>query len=136
MKKLTHLEIVERQEGSIETINNPENYPKAKYIRPVTAKSSGFISEINSLEVGLSAVSLGAGRFQWDDEIDAKAGIVLSKKVGDKISAEDEVMTIYTDKAGVIDTVIERLTNALVITKDKPEQEKLIYAFLDKTSLA
>jgi len=130
------LEIVERQEGSVETINNPENYPKAKYIEPVVAQSNGYISEINSLEVGLSAVSLGAGRFQWDDKIDPKAGIVLSKKVGDEVSKEEEVMTIYTDKQEVVDDVKKRLSNSLKISKDKPVQEKLIYDFLDKTCLS
>ncbi len=130
------LEIVEKQEGSLEIVNNPESYPQAKYIKPVKAKSSGFISEIDSLEIGLNAVSLGAGRFQWDDEIDPKAGIILSKKVGDKVSAGDEIMTFYTDNLHVIDSVSGRFLNAFKITKDKPKKEELIYTFLDKTSLS
>ena len=130
------VEIVERQQGSLDIINNPQNYPQAKYIRPVIAKSSGFISEINSLEVGLSALSLGAGRVQWDDEIDAKAGIVLSKKIGDKIFTEDEIMTIYTDRQDTADVVAERLFRAVKITEDRPQKEKLIYTILDKNSLS
>ncbi|KAA3609933.1 MAG: thymidine phosphorylase [Calditrichaeota bacterium] len=130
------LEIVGRQEGCIETVNQPENYPKAKYTRSINAQSSGFVSEVNSLEVGLASVSLGAGRFQWDDEIDPKAGIVLSKKIGDDVTKGETVMTIFTDKAEVVDSVEERLLSALKISKVKPEEKKLIYTFMDKSSLS
>jgi len=129
------LEIVERQEGSIATINKPSKYPKSKFEQSVVAKSTGFISEINSLEIGLCAVSLGAGRLQWDDVIDPKAGIILAKKVGDEVKVGDKIMTFYTDKKRVITEVLDRLERAVKISKEKSRREKLVYEFLDKSNI-
>jgi pyrimidine-nucleoside phosphorylase len=130
------LEIVERQEGSTDVLHHPETYPKAKYTKSLVAQSAGCIKEINSLEVGLSAVSLGAGRIQWDDKIDPKAGIVLHKKVGDEILEGEELMTIFTDKPNEINAVLERLGKAVQISNERPGPKKLIYKFLDKSSLS
>lgn len=47
--------------------------------------------------IGEAAMLLGAGRATIDDKIDLGVGIVLNKKVGDKISKGDILATIYTN---------------------------------------
>jgi len=42
--------------------------------------------EMNSKEVGKLASILGAGRNKKEDTIDPSVGIVLAKKVGDKVN--------------------------------------------------
>ena len=53
------------------------------------------------MEIGLSAMRLGAGRAKMDDVIDMAAGIVLCKKVGDKVNIGDILCYCHTNKEGV-----------------------------------
>ena len=43
-------------------------------------------------------MKLGAGRETKDDVIDMAAGIVLNKKLGDKVSKGDLLLTMYTER--------------------------------------
>jgi thymidine phosphorylase len=58
----------------------------------------GYIEEINCLEIGESAMRLGAGRATMDDVIDMSAGIVIAKKVGDYVKKGETLCTIHTNK--------------------------------------
>ena len=129
------LEIVERQEGDVHMLLHPDTYPKANYKQDVIAAQTGFVSDIDSLEVGLSAVQLGAGRLKWDDKIDPKAGIVVHKKIGDTVKAGEALMTILTDKQDVLQTVAKRLEAAVNIGSEAVDAPKMILDFLDKNSL-
>ncbi len=129
------IEIVKRQQGDVEMIRHPEKYPVSKYHREVPAARNGVISDINSLEVGLSAVQLGAGRLKSDDKIDPKAGIMVHKKIGDRVSDGDPLMTVYTDKPEALDAVVARLKAAVTIGDAPVEPPKMILEFLDKDSL-
>ena len=59
---------------------------------------SGYIKKIDALKIGELARRLGAGRITKDDEIDSSVGIVLSKKVSDKVEAGDVLAKIYCSK--------------------------------------
>ena len=129
------LEIVAEQNGDVDMVSNPQNYPKAKFSAQVTATQEGYIKSINSLEVGLTAVTLGAGRQQSDDVIDPKAGIVLHKKSGEKIMAGEPLLTIYTDKEDALNNAVTRLENAITYSPNPVFPKSLILEFLDKDSL-
>ena len=79
------IELVENQGGDIEYIKDTNKFEKAKYIMPVIADKDFKISEINAGKIGNLCVELGAGRIKKEDNIDYSAGIVLNKKVGEKV---------------------------------------------------
>ena len=47
----------------------------------VYSKNNGYISDINSLIIGMESMKCGAGRLKKEDEINYDAGIVLLKEV-------------------------------------------------------
>ena len=71
------------------------------YSIPVRSIKSGYISEINTMDLGLISMKLGAGRETLEDVIDPTAGILLSKKLGDKVAKGDVLLTLYTEKPGM-----------------------------------
>ncbi len=83
------LEIVELQGGDVNFIINPERYPKSKYSRKVRSDKSGFVKEMNTYQIGIASLELGAGRRIKEDRIDHKSGIVLYKKIGDYLSKNE-----------------------------------------------
>ena len=91
-------QMVIAQGGDVSYIDHPEKFPLSKHIVEVKAPKSGYIKHIVALEIGESAMRLGAGRETFDDVIDMSAGIVLRKKVGDKVEKGETLCVVHTNK--------------------------------------
>lgn len=89
---------VKAQGGDTDYIDDLSKFPTAMYSIPVHSLKSGYIKSINTMELGLTSMKLGAGRETKDDFIDMAAGIVLNKKLGDKVSKGDLLLTMYTER--------------------------------------
>lgn len=94
----TLAKLVEAQGGDSSYIYDTNKFKKAKYIKEVTSKETGYVSYIDALAIGNAGMYLGAGRKTLDDVIDHSVGIVLNKKVGDKIVKGDVLAYLYSNK--------------------------------------
>ena len=61
----------------------------------LTAKSSGFVTQIDAAKAGWALIALGGGRERKSDSIDHTVGLELTKRVGDQISAGEDWAKIY-----------------------------------------
>ncbi len=86
---------VARQGGNPAIVDDYELFPQAAYTREITAGESGFVSAIEAGSVGLASQHTGAGRATKEDSVDLAAGILLHKKVGDKVSRGECLATLY-----------------------------------------
>lgn len=84
-------------------MDEPEKLPQAKYKIDVTAQKSGVVSNIVADEIGAAAMLLGAGRAAKDDKIDLSVGLVMHKKIGDRVGKGDSLVTIYSNRKDVED---------------------------------
>ncbi len=116
------VELVAKQGGDTKYL---ENIERAKYIVEVKAEKEGYVQDLNAETIGKSAIALGAGRMKKEDTIDHTAGIVLSKKIGDKVLNGETLAYIHTNKENFEDVTKEILT-AYKIGKEKPEEYKHI----------
>lgn len=112
------LEFVEAQGGDISYILHPEKFEVSKYLIPIYANKDGYISKLDALTIGISSMRLGGGRETLDDVIDMSAGIVLNKKVGDKVSKGELLCTLHTSKTDV-EEIKENVLNAFEISDKK-----------------
>ncbi|MAO66272.1 MAG: thymidine phosphorylase [Balneola sp.] len=126
------LDIVEEQGGDVEMIKSPEKYPKAKYEFEVKSDRDGYLTEMNSFEIGMASVEMGAGRRKKEDDVDPQAGIVLKKKIGDKISKGETILVGYTNKPSAIEAASDQLFGAVTIAETKPEEVNLVSHTIDK----
>ncbi len=129
------LDIVEEQGGDASFIKDPDSYPKAKFEFELKSTASGYISSMDAFEMGIGSLELGAGRKVKEDDVDPQAGIVLHKKVGDKITKGETILTAYTNKPTKIEPVTAQLYGAVKIADVKPEKEKLITKVVDKNGV-
>lgn len=120
------LDIVEEQGGDISYIENPKKYPKAMYEFEIKADTDGYIYKLDAFEIGAASVELGAGRKVKEDKVDPQAGIVLKKKVGDKITKGETIMVAYTNNSTTIEPVTNQIYGAVTISDTKPEIENLV----------
>lgn len=120
------IEVVKEQGGDIHYINNPEKYPKSSYKRFIKSPLSGYLKSIDTFELGMAAVELGAGRLKKDDKIDTKAGIIFNYKIGDRINKENIIAELYSDSKKSILNVEEKIINMVEISEKKTNPPKLI----------
>ena len=120
------IDIVKAQGGDISYIHHPEKYPKSKFSEKIIADKSGFISQINTYEIGMASVELGAGRKTKEDKIDHKAGIIFNFKLGNKINRGDVIAELFSNTRTGIKLARERITNALTIQNSRSLKPKLI----------
>lgn len=122
-------EFVEAQGGDVSYIRNPEKFEVSKIVKDVFSEEDGYISKIDSLEIGESGMKLGAGRATMQDVIDMSAGIVLAKKVGDQVKKGDKLCTIYTNVTKH-EEIMEDIRKAFKISKTKVEVPPIVHEYI------
>ncbi len=105
------LNFIKEQGGDISYLKDPKKFPTALYVYQVKSIKSGYVTYINTMQLGLDSMRLGAGRETKDDIIDMTAGILLNKKLGDKVSKGDVLMTLYTERANMQEMVSSAMNN-------------------------
>ncbi len=108
---------VKAQGGNIEKIQT------SKHKEEIKSKEDGYISHINALELGKLARKIGAGRLTKEDVINPKVGFVLNKKVGDKVSKGQTLITMHYDDLKVEE---KEILDCFKISKTKVKENKLI----------
>lgn len=120
------LEIVKAQGGDIYYIKNPGRYPKSKYHKKIKMLNEGYLSFVDTYEIGMAAIDLGAGRLKKEDKIDPKAGIIFHYKLGDKIKKGDVIAELFSDSKGKIKLAENRILNAIKLSNKKTKSPVLI----------
>ncbi|MDQ2982715.1 MAG: thymidine phosphorylase [Actinomycetota bacterium] len=100
--------------------------PAAATVVDVQSDGSGFVERLSALEVGLAAVELGAGRRVKSDTIDHAAGIVLTKKRGDRVDAGEKLAEIHARDADAAFRASEQVRAAYVLGDDAPADQALV----------
>ncbi len=72
---------------------------------------------------------LGAGRATKDDEIDLAVGIVLKKKIGDKVTAGEPLAIIHSNNENVAKS-IELIQKHIHISDQEQEKPNLIHEMI------
>ncbi len=126
------LEITAVQGGDPAALENLELYPLSKHCIEVKTLESGYIGEIDPLELGLTSITLGAGREKIEDVIDPKAGIVLSKKVGDHIESGETLAVFHTDREAMFEPARDRIRNSFRVQPAQPRTKPLILSYVEK----
>ena len=69
----------------------------AHHVEEVRAEADGYVTRLDALGVGIAAWRLGAGRERKDSPVQAGAGVMLRKQLGDPVRKGEVLMTLHTD---------------------------------------
>jgi pyrimidine-nucleoside phosphorylase len=119
-------ELVKLQGGDVACIDDPSRLPRAKSSLDVTSPASGYVASIQCEDVGTACVILGGGREKKEDSVDPAVGIILHKKVGDRVAAGESLCTLMynsPDRAVRAQALIEQ---SYRIADSAPAPRKLI----------
>ena len=122
-------EMVKYQGGDESYILHPEKFELAKHIIPIISNKDGYIKQIVALKIGESSMKLGGGRETFEDVIDMAAGIVLNKKVGDKVNVGDILCYAHTNKENVGD-ILNEIHEAFEIVDEVVSKPNSIHLYV------
>ena len=91
--------MVRAQGGDPAAVYDPALLPVAPVQLEVPAAAGGYVSRIHAEQVGLVSMHLGGGRATKEDVIDLSVGVVLHKKLGDKVEIGESLGTIHAATA-------------------------------------
>ena len=120
LKKLA--EFVEAQGGDSAAVYDPERLPKAAIIQPVPAPKGGYVQHIACDEIGICSLILGGGRETKESDIDLSVGLILKKKVGDRVSEGEPLAYLHGNDLQKLETAKARFLEAYRIGADEPER--------------
>ena len=92
---------------------------------PVISEEEGYVKKLDALEIGLSAMMLGAGRENKDDIIDLGVGIEIVKKVGDQVSKGEILAYLYSNGKNE-KNAYKKVLDSYVIVKEKIDKKPII----------
>lgn len=114
-------------QGGMLDFNQPDyELPMAEFEAEVRADKDGYVSGLNALEVGKTAMLLGAGRERLGDNIDYTAGVKMAKKYADYVTAGEVIATVYSNDKARIDAAGSRLLNAYQFSNHRPTPRPLL----------
>jgi pyrimidine-nucleoside phosphorylase len=124
-------QFVAAQGGNPDVADRPaELLPKAPYRITVPSPADGFVHGIQAEEIGLAAMTLGAGRATKESSIDPAAGVVLSKKVGDPVRRGEILAILHASREDVAD-IRQRVELAFDIRPGRRKKPRLIHGVVE-----
>ena len=123
-------EIILAQGGKTDVVDNPGLLPKAASQESIKALSDGYVLGIHAEMIGNAAMLSGAGRETKEAAIDLSAGIVLNKKIGDKVKAGEVLAVLHTNKLEKTREIVKLIQEALITGQNKPTPSPLLYGII------
>jgi len=119
-------QMIEAQGGDPRVIDTPTLLSQAALQTVIESPSEGFVAGVNARTVGRVSMALGAGRETVDSCIDPSVGILLNKKIGDRVEKGEPLCTVFYNQAARFESVRQRLLEGFVIASDRIEPPPLI----------
>ena len=119
-------QMVKAHGGSLESLDNPETH-KPLFRQEVCAETEGYISFMNTFELGKAVVHLGGGRLHKEDTLDPTVGIVFHKKVGDSVYEGEPLLEYFCSDKDKFKSGKLYFKEAIQIKSKQPAPIELIY---------
>ena len=123
-------ELIKNQGGDVSYIEDTSKIEKAKYIIPIKSEKIGYIKSMDNEKIGYISSSLGAGRLKKEDKINDKVGIIINKKIGDKVNVGDVLGFIHSDDIEVGNNAVKEMQNCYEFSDEYVEKQKHILGII------
>ncbi len=122
-------ELIAAQGGDRSVIDHPDLLPQPALKLEIASETTGYVTAIDALAVGLASRVLGAGRTTKDAAIDLSIGIYLNKKIGDRVKTGETLAVLHSDGDNKkIKAATDIFLKAYAIGPDRIEPPKLLLA--------
>jgi pyrimidine-nucleoside phosphorylase len=116
-------DMVIAQGGSPEFIDEPDKFPKAKYIRKLPAPKRGYVHTINA---GMIARGVQVLAQTKKGKLDPAVGVSEIKKVGTQVKQGEPLMMIHYNDESKLEPALEYLRSAYRLAPKRPNPPILV----------
>jgi pyrimidine-nucleoside phosphorylase len=114
------------QGGDARVVDDYNVLPQAQYRKEVRSTSNGFLAATNCMEFGNALARLGGGREKKEDKIDPAVGLEFHKRIGDRVTAGETLVTIYYNSDNRLAEAAELIANSFVLSEQQSRPKKLV----------
>ena len=127
-------QMVELQGGDVRSIDDPTKLPQSQHTMKVTSRTAGYIAFMQCEQIGTACVILGGGRERKEDPVDPAVGIVLHKKVGDRVEAGEPIATIHYNQESRAERAKQVIVQSCEVAEAPPSHKRpLIHRVIGKS---
>jgi thymidine phosphorylase len=122
-------EMVRLQGGDERVVDDPGRLPRARHRTDLRSSAGGRVVALDCERIGIASCLLGGGREKKEDTVDPAVGLVLHKKAGDLVEAEEPLCTIHynsEEKLGAARALLEQSYRIERASSAAPPGRKLI----------
>jgi thymidine phosphorylase len=120
-------QMVELQGGDAGVIDDAKRLPQARHTTQVKSAKAGYLAAMQCEQIGTACVILGGGRERKEDSVDPAVGIVLQKKVGDRVAVGESIATIYYNAEAQAARAQQLIEASCTIADTAPAKRPLIH---------
>lgn len=121
--------------GNPAVLDQPGLLPQPRCTAEILSPSSGYVSSIMCEQIGTACVLLGGGRQTKEDSVDPAVGIMVHKKLGDRVTAGEALCTVHYNSAERLENASPLILQSYTIELQPPKLErKLVYRVLGDQS--
>jgi pyrimidine-nucleoside phosphorylase len=112
--------MIEAQGGDPKVVEELDRLPRARYAVELESDTDGVVTAVDALEVGLTAVAMGAGRTRTDDVVDPAVGIKLAVAPGEQVQKGQPLAILHVHEVAAAEPHAVRLRRAIVVDPAAP----------------
>lgn len=117
-------------DGSYIDANKISELCKVKQMVPVYPPKEGYLHSLEAEKIGVASQMLGAGRAKKEDTIDPAVGLVLHKRVGDRLQADEPFCTLYVNDSTQLKEAVALIEASMTIGEKQPETKPLVFGIV------
>jgi thymidine phosphorylase len=113
--------------GPSALLENPDQFlPSAPVVLEVKSSEAGFVSRMDTRDLGLAVVALGGGRSRVEDTIDHSVGIIFQAALGDKISTGQTLAIVHAANSSRAEAAAKAVLRHIHLAPTPPESSPVI----------
>ena len=114
--------MVEAQGGDPSVFNDLQGFHKPGVTQVLEAWQSGYVTAMDTMELGWAVQRLGAGREKAGEPVDPHAGVEFHVKRGARVEKGQPFATLYATSAAHLAEPIVRIKKAITFSEEPPEE--------------
>jgi pyrimidine-nucleoside phosphorylase len=131
LERFRHM--IELQGGDARVLDDATRLLRARQTCQIVSPKSGVISSMQCEHIGTACVILGGGRERKEDSVDPAVGIVLHKKVGERVEAQESLATVHYNSEARVERARRLIGGSIQIADAAPAKRPLIHRVIQKS---
>jgi thymidine phosphorylase len=117
--------------GPNDLLQTPQKYLKPMTIvNPIKSTKSGYVTAMDVRSIGMSMVSLKAGRSKATDNIDHGVGLTSLVQIGQWIEIDQPLAFVHLHNTSDVSKIERELSQAITLSDTPPKESDMIYEIL------